>query len=196
MRKFHRDLIILLKILCPGRLCAIAAFLGLRGIAIAEPWAPPVYGIERYAHIWESSPFIVATELAPVSPALADRYVVTGYARLDGEATVFLFDRNTMSRLTIRTGQEINGVKLISIKNPENLKSCVAVISAAGQIGNVKYDSVPEQGSPAVADASAPDIPPPARTAEPVARGAVKPVARPPSLPRRVITRAAVTVPK
>lgn len=172
------------------------AFFAPGEIAIAEPWSPPVYGIERYAHIWESSPFIVATELAPVSPGLADRYIVTGYAQLDGKATVFLFDRSTMSRLTIRTGEEINGVKLLSIKNPENIKSCVAVISAAGQIGNVRYDSVPEQGSPAVANASASGEPPPARPVEPGARAVGKPAPRPPSVPRRIITRAEVSVPK
>jgi len=198
VRKPERVSRIFLKTLRLSKdLCATAVLLALRGMAMAEPWSPPVYGIERYAHIWESSPFVVATELAPISPGLADRYIVTGYAQLDGKATVFLFDRSTMSRLTIRTGEETNGVKLLSISKPENLKSCVAIISAGGQIGNIKYDSAPDQASPAVANASAPGESPPPRGVEPPPRSAVKPGPRPPSLPRRVITRASsVTVPK
>lgn len=185
-------------ILRPSRnLCAAVTLFALSAMAVAETWSPPVYGIERYAHIWESSPFVIATELAPVSPGLADRYLVTGYARLNGKATVFLFDRSTMSRLTIRPGEETSGVKLLSINSPENLKSCVAVISAGGQIGNIKYDAVPDQGSPAAGNASASGESSPQRAAEPPPRAAAKAGPRPPSLPRRVITRASpVTVSK
>ncbi len=156
----------------------------------AGAWAPAVFDVDRYRHVWTSSPFVVATELTPVSPGLGERYLLTGYAQFDNKFTAFLFDRNSMSRITVRTGEETAGVKLVSINGPDDVKTAVAIIESEGQVGNIRHGQPTDDGGVAAADPNiprSPGMPPPPAMASAAPNQPGRNTVR----PRRVIIRQA-----
>ena len=116
---------------------ALGGFL-LSGIASlpADEWVPPPRGIDRYEHIWKTSPFVAVAEVNPQAESLASRYAVTGFARVGASEVVFLLDRKGLVRFSLSKDQPKNGVELVSLQNSGDLKTLGATIRSGGEVGH------------------------------------------------------------
>jgi hypothetical protein len=92
--------------------------------------------------MWEKSPFQLKSEAPPeMSEGLAQRYVLTGIAEIDGEPIVFLMERATQNRVMVRReGGEMN---LVEVKIEAKYADSSAVIRRGGEVGVVKFDAAP-----------------------------------------------------
>lgn len=101
---------------------------------------PPAFPLSRYQRMWEKSPFQLKSEAPPeMSEGLAQRYVLTGIAEIDGEPIVFLMERATQNRVMVRReGGEIN---LVEINIEAKYSESSAVIRHGGEVGEVKFDA-------------------------------------------------------
>lgn len=112
---------------------------------------PPAFPLSRYQPMWEKSPFQLKSEAPPeMSEGLAQRYVLTGIAEIDGEPIVFLMERSTQNRFMVRReGGEIN---LVEINIEAKYSDSSAVVRRGGEVGVVKFDAT----NPAAAMAAVP----------------------------------------
>jgi hypothetical protein len=125
-----------------GSCCSklLAAGLSFQALHAGE-WTPVQHSLERYEHIWKSSPFIAATEVTPQAESLAQRYAVTGFARIGDADVVFLFDRKSLSRLSVGTGSPAQGVELLEVMEAGDMASLRARIRVGGQVSEIGYDA-------------------------------------------------------
>lgn len=107
----------------------------------AGDWTPVQHPLERYEHIWKSAPFVAATEVTPQSESLAQRYAVTGFARIGNADVVFLFDRKTLNRFSIGTANPTENVELVEVTGSEEMSSLRARIRVQGQVAEIGYDA-------------------------------------------------------
>lgn len=170
----------------------------------AEWSAPERHPIERYQHIWLNPPFVVASDVTPKSESLADRFALTGAARIGENDIVFVLDRRTMKRFAISGGQSENDVELLSLNSSDNARHLSAIIRSRGETAEIRYASdLPamaqiaqdgEQRRPAPDQAQIPGAAQPApQPTGPTAEGAVTAETEPPQ-PQRVIPRRRVIV--
>lgn len=108
---------------------------------LADWSAPDTHPIERYAHIWQSSPFVVATEITPGSEALANRFALTGAARIGESDIIFIIDRQTLKRFPVAQGKTENGVELVAIQRSDNIRQLSATIRSGGEMAEIRYAS-------------------------------------------------------
>lgn len=107
---------------------------------MADEWVPPQRGIDRYAHIWKTSPFVAIAEVNPQSESLASRYAVTGFARVGESEVVFVLDRKGLTRFSLSKDQPKNGVELVSLQNSGDLKTLGATIRSGGEVAVIACD--------------------------------------------------------
>lgn len=102
---------------------------------------PPAFPLSRYQPMWEKSPFQLKSEAPPeMSEGLAQRYLLTGIAEIDGEPIVFLMERATQNRVMVRReGGEMN---LVEVKIEAKYADSSAVIRRGGEVGVVKFEAV------------------------------------------------------
>jgi hypothetical protein len=168
----------------------------------AGEWTPIQYPLDRYEHIWKSSPFIAATEVTPQGESIAQRYAVTGFGRIGSSDVVFLFDRKSLSRFSIEMGSPTQGVELIEVTKSEELSLLRARIRAEGQVAEIGYDSGVGENDSANKSANAKQSgTAPAESSQPqqLASNGASPAAakstQNTSKPIRIIRRKAIDVP-
>lgn len=135
------------------------------GWSLAGTWEPVDYSLERYEHIWKSSPFVAATETAPKGGSIALRYSVTGFAQIGDTEMVFLFDRIGLSRFSVTKDTPENGVELLEVAEQTEVSPLGAKIRVNGEVAEISYDASLATSdmttSPARNGSQAPSIPPP-----------------------------------
>lgn len=141
--------------------CAsICAFIALTAPTVVvananESFNPQDHTVERYEHIWTSSPFVAATESVAESQPLANRFALKGVAQIDGRDVVFLFDRTAIKEFSLTKDSTINEVQLVSVENGGTLETLKVRIKSGGEVGDLTYDknSIPAPAAPSVASA-------------------------------------------
>lgn len=136
-------------------------------VAHAQVALPEAREIERYAAIWQKSPFVAATEVSPAAESIAKQFALTGFANIGGNDVIFVFDRKGLGRFTVAKGTPINGVELISVSEGLEVKDLKAVVRAQGETAEIIYDpslSAEKGGqtTPQSPTAPPPSPPPPA----------------------------------
>lgn len=151
-----------------------AAFFGGHACFAAD-WSPTPGDPERYEQIWKSSPFVAATAVTPQAESLAQRYTITGFARLGEREVVFIFDRKALSRFTISKDLPQNGVELISVKEGDSLKALNAKIRVGSEVAVIAYDASAPQVTAKNASVNSPAVPSPASSPTVVTTDAAAP---------------------
>ncbi|MGC1479877.1 MAG: hypothetical protein WA771_05210 [Chthoniobacterales bacterium] len=176
--------------------------------AEGEVFAPPVYPIERYEHIWEKSPFVVETQVIEQSEGLGKRFSLTGLGSVGEKPVAFLLDRGSLERFSVALDEDPkNGVELVSIQLDSDPRESTATIRVGAEQAEIQYDpaaliasapsnaAVPAPMSPASA-AAVPTMPQPQAAPTPVLQNPALP-ATPPSQPgaARIIKRRQIKMP-
>lgn len=112
-----------------------------------ENWSPASREIARYEHIWRTSPFVAATEVTQAKESLASRFGLTGFARIDGQDIVFVFDRQSMQRFAVKVGKESYGVNLVSLETSTDIKQMRARIKVGTEVADISFDTSSQGGS-------------------------------------------------
>ncbi len=176
---------------------------------------PPRYPLDRYAVIWETSPFVIVTDLSGQNDELAGRYVITGFFQVGGKDVVLFFDRTSLERFPLSPGEQRNGLTLQSLQHQGDLNGLRAVLSQGGMTAELRYDpqAVPAVGAPGQVQAQpvhSPPMPPgmpgsPGMPGQPATGQLVpgqamvgQPVAVPEEqpAPRRIIRRRNIVAPE
>jgi hypothetical protein len=106
-----------------------------------EIYSPETFGIERYEHIWEQSPFIVETQVVTQSDGLGAQYSLTGLASLAGTPIAFIYDRNTLGRFSVAQGTMSEaGMELVSIEIDPDPRQSKATIRVGSEQASIGYD--------------------------------------------------------
>jgi hypothetical protein len=141
---------------------------GLSADAGAQAFAPKIYGLDRYQHIWKRSPFIVETAAVVQSPGLATKYGLVGIAWLNNLPVVFLWDKSEpspdKSRFMVSRAKPdaIRGIELISTSMDKDLRKSSAVIKQGAEQASLLFEasSIPPSG-PTAGQGVAPPVPMP-----------------------------------
>lgn len=112
-------------------------------LAQDEPtFSPPQFGIERYEHIWEQSPFVVETQVIAQSEGLEARYSLTGLGSVGDTPVAFLLDKNSLVRFSVAKddAEPTNGVELVSIELDRDPHQSTATIRVGSEQAAIAYD--------------------------------------------------------
>lgn len=126
-----------------------------------EPWMPTQHDLDRYEHIWKAAPFIAATEVTPKGESIAQRFALTGFARLGESEIVFLFDRKSLNRFSVSKSQPQNGVELLAVAEKDTITELGARIRAEGEVAEITYDGAVANASETSMMANGNSQPPP-----------------------------------
>ena len=141
----------------------------------AEAIVPEPYPVSRYATLWENSPFQIESIAPPVqSEGLAQRFVLGGILRENGEPVVWVRERATQQSYKVARNSTNNlGLSLVEVSETmEKQSDATATIRLGGELGVIKFDVAAAGSSPGMAVpppmARPPVIPTPIRPPQPV----------------------------
>lgn len=160
------------------------------------PWAQP-RELSSFQALLDRSPFSLPT--AEESSPLADRYTLTGAMRLDGEALVFVLDKNTQLRHMVSKVPNKENIALVEYLSDPDPRRMRATIKVNGEIATITYAEPAAQpaqaGAPIGPAAGAPGSASPAVvTAPQISPGAPGIQPQSPTQPnRRVIRRRIIS---
>jgi hypothetical protein len=137
---------------------------------VAEP-----YPVSRYASLWENSPFQIESIAPPQqSEGLAQRFVLGGILRENGEPVVWVRERATQQSYKVARNSTNNlGLSLVEVSETMDKQSdATATIRLGGEVGLIKFDVAAGAASPGMAMpppmARPPMMPAPIRPPQPV----------------------------
>lgn len=133
----------------PGAGLFLVFLILLSARASGGEWVREQRDLSRYEHIWKISPFAAAAPAVPEGQTMADRFAVTGFATIEGRDVVFLLDRSTLQHHSLRRNEESNGMLLLDVAQPENLKTLEVHLRVGTEAGRLRYD--PEVATSVVA---------------------------------------------
>lgn len=134
---------------------------------------PAPFPVSRYSALWENSPFQLESIAPPVqSEGLAQRFVLGGILRENGEPVVWVRERATQQSHKVSKNFTNNlGLSLVEIDESMKKQSeASATVRLGGEVGVIKFDAASAPGIPGMGIAPAP----------PMARPAVAPMRTPP----------------
>lgn len=138
---------------------------------------PKPYPISRYIGLWKNSPFQMESIAPPEqSEGLAQRFVLGGILRENGEPVVWIRERATQESFKVSRNVTNNiGLSLVQIdENKEKQSDASATIRLGNEQGVIKFDVAAAAALPAmgmgVPAAARPGIPYPAHTPQMGAR--------------------------
>ena len=141
----------------------------------AEAIVPEPYPVSRYASLWENSPFQIESIAPPQqSEGLAQRFVLGGILRENGEPVVWVRERATQQSYKVARNSTNNlGLSLVEVSETmEKQSEATATIRLGGELGVIKFDVAAAGSSPGMAMpppmARPPIMPTPIRPAQPV----------------------------
>ncbi len=114
-------------------------FVATAAAAMAQddaPWAQP-RELGAFQALLDRSPFSLPT--AEESSPLADRYTLTGAMRLDGEALVFVLDKNTQVRHMVSKVPNKENIALVEYLPAPDPRQMRATIKVNGEIATITY---------------------------------------------------------
>jgi len=141
----------------------------------AEAIVPEPYPVSRYASLWENSPFQIESIAPPQqSEGLAQRFVLGGILRENGEPVVWVRERATQQSYKVARNSTNNlGLSLVEVsESMEKQSEATATIRLGGELGVIKFDVAAAGAAPGMAMpppmARPPAMPMPIRPAQPV----------------------------
>ena len=144
----------------------------------AEAIVPEPYPVSRYASLWENSPFQIESIAPPQqSEGLAQRFVLGGILRENGEPVVWVRERATQQSYKVARNSTNNlGLSLVEVSETmEKQSEATATIRLGGELGVIKFDVAAAGASAGMAIpppmARPPMMPTPIRPAQAVPRG-------------------------
>lgn len=151
------------------------------------PWLKPRM-FSDFNRLTGRSPFSLPTaeETAPA----AQRYILTGSASIGEALHVFIFDKNTQTRLML-TSSDAGGTAnaLLDLKPGASKEEMTAKVRIEGQVVDVRYAEAPNTPSQAASATQAPPVP-----QNPAMQPGINPATQqPPTSPRRVIRRRVIS---
>jgi hypothetical protein len=141
----------------------------------AEAIVPEPYPVSRYASLWENSPFQIESIAPPQqSEGLAQRFVLGGILRENGEPVVWVRERATQQSYKVaRNSTNSLGLSLVEVSETMDKQSdATATIRLGGELGVIKFDVAATGAAPGIAMpppmARPPMMPTPVRAPQPV----------------------------
>ena len=119
------------------------------GTVVSEP-----FPISRYASLWENSPFQIESIAPPQqSEGLAQRFVLGGILRENGEPVVWVRERATQQSYKVARNSTNNlGLSLVEVSETMDKQSdATATIRLGGELGLIKFDVAAGAASPGMA---------------------------------------------
>lgn len=137
----------------------------------AEGIVPEPFPVSRYATLWENSPFQIESIAPPQqSEGLAQRFVLGGILRENGEPVVWVRERATQQSYQVRRDATNNlGLSLVEVEeNMEKQSEASATVRLGNEQGVIKFDAAAAGAVPGAGMApppmARPAIPMPLRT--------------------------------
>ena len=132
-----------MKIFCV-QLVALGLILCVRAVAADADLPGPPFNSDRYAPLWENSPFAVATPVAVES----EQYFLVGVAQFDGVSYASIVDRQTQAHFVVTNTTPNHGMKLVSLTHGQDAASTSATIDKDGSLLRLKLDTGSAGGMP------------------------------------------------
>jgi|GEM_PF-958793 len=138
---------------------------------VAEEIVAAPFPVSRYEPLWENSPFQLESIAPPVqSEGLAQRFVLGGILRENGEPVVWVRERATQQshKITRNTTNNL-GLSLVEIdESMQKQSEASATVRLGGEVGVIKFDSAAAGAIPGAGMApppmARPAVPMPLRT--------------------------------
>ncbi len=105
-------------------------------VAPGDSWTHP-REIGQFQFLLDRSPFSLPT--AEESSPLADRFSLTGAVGLDGEALVFVLDKNTQTRHMVSKEPNSENIGLVEFLPDPDPRRMRATIRVNGEIATISY---------------------------------------------------------
>ena len=128
-------------------------YLGAIGFLLARPALAadsdlpgPAFDSNRYAPLWENSPFAVATPVAMES----QEYFLVGVAQFDGVSYASIVDKQNQNHFVVTSATPVQGLKLVSLTRGQDAGSTFATFEKDGALLKLRLETGGSGPSPAV----------------------------------------------
>lgn len=144
-----------------------------------ETIVPEPFPVARYETLWENSPFQIESIAPPQqSEGLAQRFVLGGILRENGEPVVWIRERATQQSHKVARNVTNNlGLSLVEVSEVMGRQSeATATIRLGGELGVIRFDAAAAAGAPGMAmppPMARPAMPTPIRPAQPMPPGVI-----------------------
>jgi hypothetical protein len=114
----------------------------LPGVAplCAEDAIPRGYPAERYAVLWERSPFTTASAADAVQDEPAAKLALAGVAKIGDEDIVTILNKDSQERTLVTQTANAQGYKLVSIEQNSDPLKVVATLQKGTESLKVRFD--------------------------------------------------------
>ncbi|MEM1159169.1 MAG: hypothetical protein AAGH72_13050 [Verrucomicrobiota bacterium] len=100
---------------------------------------PESYDIARYDHLWQNSPFSMAT--VTLEEGVDATWVLTGISVLDQSPFVSFTNLDTRKSVSLSPGESIDGLKLVHAEWSSNSEQSFAVVDINGAQKKLLFDN-------------------------------------------------------
>ncbi len=108
--------------------------------AISTAAIPTGRGVERYAFIWEKSPFTLSSAAEEPVAGFSANLVLVGHGVIGGKAYARIMDKATQQRFTVAEGEPSNGIELVSVEASNDPLQSVARLRKGDETGVIRFD--------------------------------------------------------
>jgi hypothetical protein len=118
----------------------LASLIGVAEAHAEDAAIPQGYKVERYAALWERSPFTTASASdGPAEPAAA-KLVLAGVAKIGNEDIVTLLNKDSQERTLVTQTPNAQGYKLVSVEQNSDPLKVVATLLKGTESLKVRFD--------------------------------------------------------
>jgi hypothetical protein len=152
-------------ILLFGGLCCIFSS------ASAGDEVPSGFAVERYASLWQHSPFTIASVMQDAAPAgFAQNLAIVGIAKIGDKDLVTLLNKQSLERFIVKAAPNEQGIKVISVETDADPLKTSVMIQRDGEIAKVGFDkALIDRNQPAAPQANSNAVPVPGQPPAPLA---------------------------
>jgi hypothetical protein len=121
--------------------CTLLATLpGIAPLCAADAAIPHGYPVERYAALWERSPFTTASVSDAVQEEPAAKLALAGVAKIGDEDIVTLLNKDSQERTLVTQTPNAQGYKLVSVEQNSDPLKVVATLQKGTESLKVRFD--------------------------------------------------------
>lgn len=139
----------------PHAWCWLAALI-LPLAAMSGANIPQGYTAERYASMWQRSPFTLSSVVEAPQAGFAEQLTLASIMQIGDKPYVTILNKQTQKRFTVAPGSPADGIEVVSVTNPTSPKEAVVQLKKGAESGSVKFDltllrataAVPQPGQP------------------------------------------------
>ena len=109
--------------------------------AVKDDVIPKGYAVDRYAPLWEHSPFALASvQQETVQASFSQNFAVVGLAKVGNEDLVTVVNKQSMERITLDSTPNAQGIKVVAVESADDVTKLKVTLQKGNETGTITFD--------------------------------------------------------